>query len=253
MDVDLDLSRAELEQREREVREDLAACYRLVDHFGWTDLIFTHISARVPGPEHHFLINPFGLMFDEITASNLVKIDLDGNPVEPTPYPVNRAGFMIHSAIHMFRDDAKSVLHLHGLDGAAVSATEEGLLPLTQTAMGIIGDLAYHDYAITFDEGIRRKLADDIGDKNCVILRNHGTLTLGQTPAEAFGRAYLLEWACAAQVRARASASTLHLPDPAVAAEVARISATATAPGLNDALWPALRRLMDRKDPSYRS
>jgi ribulose-5-phosphate 4-epimerase/fuculose-1-phosphate aldolase len=253
MDTELDLSDADLEQQEREIRKDLAACYRLVDHFGWTDLIFTHISARVPGPEHHFLINPFGLMFDEITASNLVKIDMDGNPVEPTPYSVNRAGFVIHSAVHMYRPDAKAVLHLHGLDGAAVSASEDGLLPLTQTAMGILGDLAYHDYAITLDESLRRKLADDIGDKNCVILRNHGTLTLGETPAEAFGRAYMLEWACTVQVRAQASARVLRLPDPSIVDEVARIAKPATAPGLNNTLWPALKRLMDRKDPSYRS
>lgn len=246
-------SMAGRDRQERELREDLAACYRLVDHFGLTDLIFTHISARVPGPQDQFLINPFGLMFDEITASNLVKVDMAGNPVDPTPYEVNPAGFLIHSAVHMFRPDAKFVLHLHGRDGAAVSATEEGLLPLTQTAMGVLGDLAYHDYAITLDESVRQLLADDIGDKNCVMLRNHGTLTLGETAGEAFGRAYMLEWACSVQVRAQASGRALRLPDTRIVDEVARISVEATRPGLNARLWPALRRLMDRKDPSYRS
>ena len=184
------------------VRVDLAAAYRLVALYGWDDLIFTHLSARVPGPDHHFLINPYDMMFDEITASSLVKIDVEGNPVVPTSHPVNPAGFTIHSAVHMARDDAQAVMHLHTPAGQAVSAQAEGLLPHTQTAMTILQDLAYHDYeGIATDLEERERLVEDIGEKNTMILRNHGTLAVGKSVAECFLRLYFLERACDAQIR----------------------------------------------------
>ena len=172
--------------------------------YGWDDMIFTHISARVPGPEHHFLINPYGLLFEEITASSLVKIDIDGNKVVDSPYPVNPAGFTIHSALHMNRDDAHCVIHLHTDDGVAVSAQEDGLLPLDQHAMMVTGDIAYHDYeGIALDLDERERLVADLGaNKHVMILRNHGTLTLGKSCADAFMRMYYLERACTMQVRA---------------------------------------------------
>ena len=187
------------------VRVDLAAAYRLVALYGWDDLIFTHLSARVPGPEHHFLINPYDMMFEEITASSLVKIDVEGQPVVPTSHPVNPAGFVIHSALHMAREDAHAVMHLHTPHGQAVSAMADGLLPHTQTAMIAKHDVAYHEY-----EGIatyleeRERLVEDMGHKNMMILRNHGTLTVGETVAEAFIKMYFLERACEAQCLALA-------------------------------------------------
>src|SRR5271170_4966139 len=163
---------------EWQIRVDLAAAYRLVAHFGWDDLIFTHISARVPGGQHHFLINPFGLLFDEITASSLVKIDMDGNIVEQTPYKVNPAGFTIHSAVHGAREDAACVLHLHTVAGNGVACQEQGLLPLNQTSMVLNGQVTYHEYeGIAFNHDERPRLVKDLGDKNAMILRNHGTLT----------------------------------------------------------------------------
>ena len=166
------------------IREDLAATYRLVALHGWDDLIFTHISARVPGPEHHFLINPYGLMFEEITASSLVKIDVEGNKLVDSPFPVNAAGFTIHSALHMNRDDAGCVIHLHTTDGVAVSAQREGLLAIDQHAMSISNDIAYHDYeGIALDLSERDRLVDDIGDKHLMILRNHGTRSRSARPA----------------------------------------------------------------------
>ena len=165
--------------------------YRMVAHYGWDDLIFTHLSARIPGPEHHFLLNPYNLMFEEVTASSLVKVDVNGNPVEPTPFITNPAGFTIHSAIHMARDDAHAVMHLHTPAGQAVSAHSEGLLPLTQTAMLVRGDLAFHDYegvAVDLDE--RERLVADLGTKNAMILRNHGTLAVGKNVGECFVRLY---------------------------------------------------------------
>jgi ribulose-5-phosphate 4-epimerase/fuculose-1-phosphate aldolase len=174
--------RERVSEAEWKVRVDLAAAYRLVADFGWTDLVFTHISARVPGPDHHFLINPYGMLFEEITASSLVKIDLNANIVLDTGYPVNPAGFTIHSAIHEAREDAKAVLHLHTPDGTAVSTLEQGLLPLNQTAQLVIGDLAYHDYeGVAFDHAEKPRLVADLGTKNVMLLRNHGTLTVGNT------------------------------------------------------------------------
>ncbi|PZQ60506.1 MAG: class II aldolase [Sphingomonas taxi] len=240
---------------EWEARVDLAAAYRLVALYGWDDLIFTHLSARVPGPEHHFLINPYDMMFEEITASSLVKIDVDGQPVGPASHPVNPAGFTIHSAIHMARDDAQAVMHLHTPHGQAVSAMACGLLPHTQTAMISAHDVAYHDYeGIATDLDERERLVVDLGTKNAMILRNHGTLTVGATVAACFLRLYFLERACQAQVLMLAAGTDgLNDPPHGVEAKVARQASPAGMGMLAQALaWPALLRKLDRIDPSYR-
>jgi ribulose-5-phosphate 4-epimerase/fuculose-1-phosphate aldolase len=178
---------SEMTEAEWSQRVNLAACYRLIAYYGWDDLVDTHISARVPGPEHHFLINPHGLMFDEITASSLVKVDLDGNQLSQSPYSINPAGFTIHSAIHEVREDAGCVIHLHTPDGTAVASCADGLLPLNQTAQLVTFDLAYHDYeGIALDHDERPRLQRDLGDKNHMLLRNHGTLTVGRSVASAF-------------------------------------------------------------------
>lgn len=238
--------------QEWQTRVELAACYRLIAHFGWDDLIFTHVSARVPGPDHHFLINPYGLMFDEITASSLVKIDLDGKVVEPTPYPVNAAGFTIHSAIHAAREDAHCVLHLHTIAGVGVSAQASGLLPLNQTAMIVCGELAYHDYeGIALDLAERPRLVADLGEKNAMMLRNHGTLSVGKSVPAAFLTMYFLERACAMQVASLAGGGPLHLPSDDVRALVASQSAFGRE-SMSTLAWPPLLRMLDRKDASFR-
>jgi ribulose-5-phosphate 4-epimerase/fuculose-1-phosphate aldolase len=195
---------SEMTEAEWNQRVNLAACYRLVALYGWDDLVDTHISARVPGPEHHFLINPYGLMFDEITASSLVKVDLDGNQLTKSDYSINPAGFTIHSAIHEVREDAGCVLHVHTPDGTAVASCMEGLLPMNQTAHFVTHDLAYHDYeGVALDHDERPRLQKDLGNKNHMLLRNHGTLTVGRSVASAFERMYHLERACTMQVRTR--------------------------------------------------
>jgi ribulose-5-phosphate 4-epimerase/fuculose-1-phosphate aldolase len=232
-------------------RVDLAACYRLVSLFGWDDLIFTHISARVPGPEHHFLINPYGLLFEEVTASALVKIDINGRKVVDSPYDVNPAGFTIHSAIHATRADATCVLHLHTRNGVAVAAQAEGLLPLSQHSIFVLGALAYHNYegvALVDDE--KPRIARDLGDKHHLILRNHGLLTVGETVADAFLHMYFLETACAIRVLAQAGGGPLIRIDPTIVDGVARRSC-GRSPGARS--WPALLRKLDRLDPSYRT
>jgi ribulose-5-phosphate 4-epimerase/fuculose-1-phosphate aldolase len=252
--------RDQVSPAEWRVRVDLAATYRLVAHYGWDDLVFTHLSARVPGPEHHFLINPYGLMFDEITASSLVKVDLDGDVVLDSPYGVNAAGFVIHSAIHMAREDARAVMHLHTDDGTAVSAQKDGLLPITQTAMNAGYDLAYHDYeGIAFDVEERDRLVADLGDKSCMILRNHGTLTVGRTCAEAFVRMFALERACTMQVRALAGGVAINWPAQSAIDKVTqqnRQSDQMVGDGTEcyaaKLAWPALLRRLDRLDPSFR-
>jgi len=239
---------------ERRVREDLAALYRLVALHGWDDLVFTHISARVPGPEGHFLINPYGLMFEEITASSLVKVGADGEPVEDSPYKANRAGFVIHSALHLARPDAHFVIHVHTDYGQAVSAQRDGLLPLTQTAMFVAGEVAYHDYeGVAEDLDERERLAADLGDRTCMILRNHGTLAVGANAAEAFTRIYFLERACKAQVLAQAGGGALIMPSGAAQARTADITRGAFENGLPATLiWPALLRRLDRHSPGFR-
>jgi ribulose-5-phosphate 4-epimerase/fuculose-1-phosphate aldolase len=239
---------------ERAIRIDLAACYRLVALHGWDDLIFTHISARVPGPEHHFLINPYGMTFDEITASSLVKIGLDGQPIGTSRYPVNPAGFTIHSAIHEVREDAACVMHLHTLDGTAVATSKEGLQPLNQTAQLVIGDLAYHDYeGVALDHAERPRLQQDLGTKNLMLLRNHGTLAVGRSCADAFMRMYYLERACSMQVRTRILG---HDDYPTDAKVIDKNVALGRGSGMallaDKLLWPALLRKLDRLDPSFR-
>ena len=241
---------------EWEARVELAAAYRLVALYGWDDLIFTHLSARVPGPEHHFLINPYDMMFDEITASSLVKIDVQGQPVGKTDHPVNPAGFTIHSAIHMARDDAAAVMHLHTPHGQAVSAMEFGLLPHTQTSMIAGHDVAYHDYeGIATDLEERERLVADIGTKNAMILRNHGTLAVGDSVGACFLRLYFLERACEAQVlMLSAGRENLNNPPQGVDHKVASQSNPKGMGMLAERLaWPALLRKLDRIDPSFRT
>jgi len=238
---------------EWQTRLDLAAAYRLVSHFGWDDLIFTHLSARVPGTDDHFLINPYGLLFSEITASSLVKINLDGTVVEPTPYIVNPAGFTIHSAVHATRHDAVCVMHLHTINGVAVSAQAGGLLPLNQTALILGGELAYHDYeGIAFNLDERPRLVADLADKSAMILRNHGTLTLGPTVSSAFITMYFLERACATQIATLAGAAPLHYPQDSVQ-KLVHQQAQATKGMVDGLLWPTLLRLVEAKYPDYKT
>ncbi|GAB4197181.1 MAG: class II aldolase/adducin family protein [Wenzhouxiangellaceae bacterium] len=239
---------------EWQARIDLAACYRLVAHYGWDDMIFTHISMRVPGPDHHFLINPYGMLFEEINASSLVKIDLQGNKVDDNPWPVNPAGFTIHSAVHEVRDDAHCVIHLHTMDGTAVSTMECGLLPMNQTAMLVREQLAYHEYegvAVDLDE--RPRLQQDLGDKSLMLLWNHGTLAVGRSVAEAFMNMYLLERACSMQVRTLSATQSWHHPLAGIAEKTAAQGRDPRIIDVVDQLaWPALLRMLDRRDPGYR-
>ena len=239
-------------EEEWAIRVDLACAYRMVAHYGWDDLIFTHLSARIPGPEHHFLLNPYNLMFEEVTASSLIKVDVNGNPVEPTPFITNPAGFTIHSAIHMAREDAHAVMHLHTPAGQAVSAHSEGLLPLTQTAMLVRGDLAFHDYeGVAGDLDERERLVADLGDKNAMILRNHGTLAVGKNVGECFVRLYFVERACQAQIMALSAGDAINNPpqgSPEVTAQQGQVGVALAA---NLLAWPALKRKAYRLDPSF--
>ncbi len=235
-------------------RVDLAACYRLVALFGWDDLIFTHISARVPGPEHHFLINPYGLMFSEITASSLVKVDLHGNKLDDTPQEINPAGFTIHSAVHAARDDAQCVLHLHSVNGVAVSAQQEGVLPLSQHSIFVLSSLAYHDYegvALVDDE--KPRLVRDLGDKRFLMLRNHGLLTVGRSVAEAFVAMYFFETTCRIQVGAMSGGQPLRRISQAIVGGAQEQWEQVTRGSGGGLAWPALLRKLDRLDPGYRS
>ncbi len=250
---DLSAVRSQVSDEEWNLRVDLAALYRLVASFGWDDLLFTHLSVRIPGPEHHFLLNPFGLLFEEVTASSLVKVDLDGNKVMDTPYDVNAAGFTIHSAVHMAREDAHCVMHLHTDDGVAVSAQEDGLLPITQHAMSI-GEVAYHDYeGVALDLDERQRIVADLGNKQFMLLRNHGTLTVGSCCADAFLAMYYLERACSMQVRALAGGTTIATPPQGSAAKAAEQSQALFNGRAGAFAWPALLRKMDRLDDSYRN
>ncbi|MCG8591849.1 MAG: class II aldolase/adducin family protein [Proteobacteria bacterium] len=234
------------------MRIDLAAAYRLVALHGWDDLIFTHLSARVPDSDH-FLINPYGQLFEEITASSLVKIDVDGNKVDDSPYGVNPAGFTIHSAVHRARADAHCVVHLHTIHGQAVSAQKTGLLPLTQTAMILHGDVAYHDYeGIAEDLAERERIVRDLGDKHVLMLRNHGTLTVGETVSDAWLRMYQLERACEAQVAAMAGGAILNDAPGGTAEKTAALASAGIVSVGRELAWPALMRRLDRLDPSYR-
>ncbi len=238
---------------EWQARVDLAAAYRLVAHYGWDDLIFTHLSARVPGPEHHFLINPYGMMFEEITASSLVKINLLGEIVTPSPYFINPAGFTIHSAVHAAREDALCVIHLHTDYGIAVSAQKAGLLPISQQSLFSLSSLAYHEYeGLALNEDEKSRLVTDLGNKDSMILRNHGLLTVGKSAAEAFLSMYILERACRIQILAQSGGATLlPVPEPLLKNVAAQLSAVTVGQGAQLA-WPGLLRKLDRLDPSYR-
>lgn len=240
---------------ERQVRIELAAAYRLAQLNGWDEMIYNHISARVPGKEDHFLINPYGLSFDEVTASSLVKVDLDGNIIGNSEYPINGAGFTIHSAIHAARHDAGCVLHLHTEAGVAVSMLEEGLLPLSQTAMAFHGKIAFHDYeGIALDLDERKRLVDDLGAKSVMILRNHGTLVTGRNVGEAYARMYLLEKACKSQLQAMACNVKLHHASQQVADRTAKMFDGGNVRyGGTDTAWAAMMRRLDRIDTSYKN
>ena len=253
---DIPLLRDKVSPEEWAVRVDLAACYRLVAHYGWEDLVFTHITARVPSTEDQFLINPYGMFFDEITASSLVKIDVHGKTLQDSPYPVNPAGFVIHSAIHAARHDAKCVLHTHTLNGVAVSAQRAGLLPISQHSISVLASLGYHDFegpALRDDE--KPRLVADLGDRTSLILRNHGLLTVGETVADAFVAMYYLETSCAIQVRAQSGGGELiPVPKDIIETTYAQVMTAGRSRGSRSMLvWPGLLRRLDRRDPSYRT
>jgi ribulose-5-phosphate 4-epimerase/fuculose-1-phosphate aldolase len=245
--------RDKVSEAEWQARVHLAAAYRLVAFYGWDDLIFTHISARVPGPEHHFLLNAYGMMFDEVTASSLVKVDPSGNKVLESPYFVNPAGFTIHSAVHAAREDALCVMHLHTDYGIAVSAQKDGLLPISQQSMFPLASLAYHDYeGLALNEEEKPRLVSDLGDKNYMILRNHGLLTIGKTAAEAFLLMYILESACRIQILAQSGGVELHrVAEPIIDLTAKQMSAVTVGQGA-ELTWPGLLRKLDRIDPSFR-
>jgi ribulose-5-phosphate 4-epimerase/fuculose-1-phosphate aldolase len=240
-------------EEEWQLRVDLAACYRLVALYGWSDLIFTHISARVPGPAHDFLINPYGLMFDEITASSLVKVDPAGEKVIDSPFKVNKAGFVIHSAVHAAREDVQCVIHTHTRAGVGVSAQKKGVLPISQQSTFVLASLAYHDYeGVAFRDEEKPRLQDDLGMANFLMLRNHGLLTCGPSIADAFLAMYMFETACQIQLAAQAGGELIEV-HPQIVTGVAEAMKVQTS-GLGGAFaWPALIRKLDRVDPSYRS
>ena len=238
---------------EWQVRVDLAAAYRLVADYGWDDLVFTHISARVPGPDHHFLINPYGMMFEEITASSLVKVDLEGRIVLESDYQINPAGFTIHSAVHAAREDALCVMHLHTDNGIAVSTQKNGLLPISQQALFVLASLAYHDYeGLALNDEEKPRLVADLGSKTFLILRNHGLLTVGHTVADAFLSMFLLERACRIQLLAQSGGGELvRIPDEVLAAIPAQ-EAVVTRGSRGMLAWPGLLRKLDRMAANYR-
>ena len=249
--LDIPSRRHQVSADEWQTRLDLAAAYRLVALFKWDDLVFTHISARVPGCEDQFLINPYGLMFEEITASSLVKIDLAGNKVEDSPFPVNPAGFTIHSAVHAVRHDAQCVLHVHSINGVAVSAQKCGVLPISQQSIFVIDSLGYHDYeGVALRDDEKPRLVHDLGHNNYLMLRNHGLLTVGKTIPEAFQAMYLFETVCTIQIRAQAGGELIQV-HPEIIATAKQQSAVATK-GMGASLaWPGLLRRLARQNPGH--
>jgi ribulose-5-phosphate 4-epimerase/fuculose-1-phosphate aldolase len=242
---------------EWQTRVDLAAAYRLVASFHWDDLVFTHITARIPGTSH-YLINPYGLMFDEITASSLVKIDIEGQVLQETPFPINPAGFTIHSAVHAARHDMACVMHTHTLNGVAVSAQKAGVLPISQQSIFVLASLAYHDYeGVALRDEEKPRLVADLGRKTYLMLRNHGLLTVGPTIADAFQAMYIFEATCAIQIRAQAGGNVASGDLSTVSPEIIRTAgeqARAVTRGAGASLvWPGLLRRLDRIDPGYRS
>ena len=246
--------RQQVSDEEWQVRVDLAACYRIIAMHGWDDLIFTHISARVPGPEEHFLINAYGMMFEEMTASSLVKVDLNGDKVLDSPYPINPAGFVIHSAVHEARADVACVLHTHTKAGIAVSAQADGLLPLSQISLIPYITLGYHDYeGIALNDDEKPRLVADLGSNHALVLRNHGLLTTGATIADAFLLMYALETACQTQILAQSSTDgDLTLVPPAVIDGIAAQAQQVLKGAGGQLVWPGLLRKLDRSDTSFR-
>ena len=243
-------ARIDCSEAEWGARVELACAYRLFDHFGWHSLIYNHITLRLPGPERHFLISPFGLMYREVTASNLLKVDLDGNKLTPSPWDVWEAGFVVHSAVHRVRDDVHCVMHTHTVAGIAVACQADGLLPLDLTSLLFTGRIAYHALeGITTNRDECNRIAADLGDRNVMILRNHGLLTCGATVADAFQEMYQLEQACRVQLAAQSSGARLNHPP----AEIAQKTATGSAgmARLNALQWAAMRRWMEQADPSF--
>jgi len=247
-------------EAEWRTRVDLAAFYRLAALHGWDDLIFTHISARVPGPEEHFLINPFGLMFEEITAGSLVKVDLDGTVIGEDDYGINYAGYVIHSAIHGARPDVAFIAHFHSPDGMAVSAQREGLMPLNQRSLGIVSRLAYHDYegvAVNLEE--QERIVRDLGDRPMMLLRNHGTLAVGASAGEAWTNIHQLETACTAQVRTLSAGRENVLLAPDAVQESIRQQMAGKTPrrplgdkrGVHELVWEAALRKAHRQSPGF--
>lgn len=249
----VDSLQSRVSPEEWQTRVDLAAAYRLVAHFGWSDLVFTHLTAKVPD-EPHFLINPYGMLFDEITPSSLVKIDLDGRKVFDSPFETNPAGFTIHSAIHAAREDAHAVFHTHSLNGVAVSAQKGGVQPLSQQSIFVLASLAYHDYegvALREDEKVR--LVRDLGGQHFFMLRNHGLLTVAASIPDAFLFMYLFEAACTIQVRAQSGGGELLPINPAIIATAMQQAAQVTRGAGGALAWPGLLRKLDRLDPEWRS
>ena len=251
--MDIPSVKDKVSTEEWKLRVDLAACYRLVALYGWSDLVFTHISARIPGPEHHFLINPYGLMFDEITASSLVKIDGQCNKVIDSPFPVNPAGFVIHSAVHEARADVQCVIHTHTRAGVAVAAQKKGLLPISQQSTFVLGSLAYHAYEdVAFREDEKPRLVADMGEANFLMLRNHGLLVVGSTVAEAFLSMYNFENACRIQLDAQAGGELVQINPKIMETMPMVIKMVTSGQGANIA-WPALIRKLDRIDTLYQT
>lgn len=244
--------KASVSAEEWQTRVDLAAAYRIVAHYGWDDLVFTHISARIPGPEHHFLINPYGMMFDEVTASSLVKVDLNGNKVMESEFDINPAGFIIHSAVHEAREDAKCVMHLHTNAGIAVSALENGLQPYSQQSLFALSSLSYHAYeGVALNPDEKKRLVADMGDTMFMILRNHGLLTCGATIADAFTYMFLLQRSCEIQLMAQASGQPMiEIPAQILAGIQAQAKEVTRSAG-GSLSWPGILRKLDRVNPGY--
>ncbi|MEO8038511.1 MAG: class II aldolase/adducin family protein [Betaproteobacteria bacterium] len=242
-----------MSEAEWAARQELACVYRLFDHFGWHELIYNHITVRVPGEDRHFLINPFGLMYREVKASNLVKIDIDGNVLSASDWPINPAGFIVHAAVHSARSDAHAVIHTHTTAGQTVSCQRQGLLPLSFTSVFFHERIRYHDFeGITLDRDECARLAGDLGDANVMILRNHGLLTCGPDLAHAFSLHYQLQRACEVQVASQSGGAELNLVPDRVAQRAARQFAAAQTTGREDQLlFAAMRRWMIDKDPSF--
>jgi ribulose-5-phosphate 4-epimerase/fuculose-1-phosphate aldolase len=244
-------------EAEWQARVDLAACYRMIAHYGWDDLIFTHISARVPGPEHHFLINPYGLLFEEVTASSLVKVNLAGEKVEDASFDpdaqINPAGFVIHSAVHEARDNAKCVMHLHTTAGVAIAALKDGLQAYSQQSLFALSSLSYHDYeGVALNPDEKKRLVADLGDTNFMILRNHGLLTCADTIADTFLLMFILQRACEIQLQAQATNKALIEVDPRILAGIQAQASEVTKNAGGVLAWPAILRKLDRMCPEFR-